>query len=62
MAGRSNAISELTRFWLQAKHRCLVYESLPVPVSYNQSDIDLLAVRGDMRKIELPNGVSVGQG
>lgn len=60
MAERSNAISELTRFWLQAKHRCLVYESLPVPVPYNQSDIDLLAIRGDMQKIELPNGVSVG--
>jgi hypothetical protein len=60
MAERSNAISELTRFWLQAKHRCLVYESLPVPVPYNQSDIDFLAIRGDMHKIELPNGISVG--
>lgn len=60
MTERSNAISEITRFWLQARHRCLVYESLPVPVPYNQSDIDILAIRGDLRKIELPNGVSVG--
>lgn len=60
MSERSNAISEITRFWLQAKHKCLVYESLPVPVPYNQSDIDLLAIHGDMTQITLPNDVKVG--
>ena len=60
MAERSNAISELTRFWLQAKHSCLIYESLPVPVRYNQSDIDFLAIRGDLQRFPLPNGKAVG--
>jgi len=31
-----------------------------VPVPYNQSDIDILAIRADMQKIKLPNCVSVG--
>lgn len=60
MAERSNAISEITRFWLQARHNCLVYESLPVPVKYAQSDIDLLAVTGNMGRFPLPDGTQVG--
>jgi hypothetical protein len=60
MGERQNAISELTRFWLQAKNKCLIYESLPVPVPYNQSDIDFLAVKGNMEKIELPGNIKLG--
>lgn len=60
MAERSNAISEITRFWLQARHGCAVYESLPVPVKYCQSDIDFLAIRGDLQPIILPGGLSIG--
>ncbi len=60
MSERSNALGEITRFWLQARHSCLVYESLPVPVRYNQSDIDFLAIRSNMKQFQLPNGTMVG--
>lgn len=60
MAERSNAISEITRFWLQQRHNCLVSESLPVPVKYAQSDIDLLAITGNLQKLSLPNGKEIG--
>src|SRR5688500_14056739 len=43
MATRSNALSELTRLWLQERHGCLVRESVPVRVTRGTSDIDLLA-------------------
>ena len=32
MAARSNALGELTRFWLQARHGCLIDESVAVRV------------------------------
>jgi hypothetical protein len=60
MATHINAFSELTKFWLQAKNHCLVYESLPVPVKYNQSDIDLLAIQGKMKPFTLPDGTPIG--
>jgi len=64
MASRSNAASELTRFWLQARHNCLVDESLTVRVKINggggNSDIDLVAIRADLTPFILPNGVRVG--
>ncbi len=60
MAARSNAIGELTRFWLQSVHRCLVDEALPVPVPYGLSDIDLVAVTADSKPIQLLSGCSVG--
>lgn len=60
MSERSNAISEITRFWLQARHNCLIYESLPVPVRYAQSDIDLLTITGNMSQFSLPDGTQVG--
>jgi hypothetical protein len=45
MAARSNACSELTRFWLEARLGYLVHESVPVPVPYALSDIDFLAMQ-----------------
>lgn len=60
MGSHSNAISEITKFWLQAKNECLVYESLPVPVRYNQSDIDLLAIQAKGQKFSLPDGTLIG--
>lgn len=46
MAARSNAISEITRFWLQARHGCLVSEAIPVRVPYffGTADFDRLFV------------------
>ncbi len=60
MPARSNAMSELTRFWLEARYSCVVKESLPVPVRYGLSDIDLLALRPDSTSFELPSGVAIG--
>lgn len=60
MPARSNAIAELTRFWLQARHGCLIDEAVPVPVPYALSDIDLVAVRRDFKTFELPDGRMVG--
>ncbi len=40
MSTRSNASTELARFWLQERHGCLLDEELPVPVPYALSDID----------------------
>lgn len=60
MPVRSNACSELTRFWLQARHGCLVDEGVPVVVPRALSDIDLVAVRADMKAFPLPDGTSVG--
>jgi hypothetical protein len=60
MAARSNACSELTRFWLEARHDLLVGEGIPVPVPYALSDIDLVAIQPQGHSIELPSGVSIG--
>ncbi len=60
MAARSNALSELTRFWLEARHGCLVQESIPVPVPYGQSDIDFLAMHPRLLSITLPDGAQIG--
>jgi hypothetical protein len=60
MATRSNALSELTRFWLEARHGCLVQESIPVPVPRGNSDIDFLAMHPRMAQIVLPDGISIG--
>lgn len=60
MAARSNAISELTRFWLEARHNCLTGESLPVKVRGGNSDIDIAAIRPDGSCFALPTGGSVG--
>lgn len=43
MAARSNALSEITRFWLQECHGLLVRESVPVKLRRNNSDIDFVA-------------------
>ena len=60
MANRSNACSELTRFWLQARHGCFTDESVPVAVPYASSDIDLLAIRPDGTQFALPFGERLG--
>jgi hypothetical protein len=61
MAARSNAISELTRFWLQTRHGCLVDEAIPVKVRYAHSDIDLAALRPDLRPWPLPDGTQIAR-
>jgi hypothetical protein len=60
MAPRSNACSELVRFWLESRHGFLVGEGMPVPVPYALSDIDLVAIHPRAHPISLPSGVSVG--
>ncbi len=60
MSSRSNACSELTRFWIEARHGCLVSESAPVPVPYGLSDIDLVAMQPALRHVVLPDGQSIG--
>src|SRR4051794_37170051 len=60
MSARGNAIAELTRSWLQARHGCLVDEGLPVPVPHALSDIDLVALRADLKAFALPDGQAVG--
>jgi hypothetical protein len=55
MASRSNSCSELTRFWREAKNGCLITESVPVPVPYAQSDIDLVAVQPALQQLSLPD-------
>ncbi len=53
MPARSNAMSELARFWLESRHGCVVKECIPVPVKYGLSDIDLLALRPDSNTLNL---------
>lgn len=60
MSARSNACSELARFWLQERHGCLIDEGLMVPVPYALSDIDLVALRGDLTPFALPDGLMIG--
>jgi hypothetical protein len=60
MPTRSNACSELTRFWLQSRHGCLVDEAIPVPVPFALSDIDLVAVHPRSKVFPLPDGVDIG--
>ncbi len=50
----------MVRFWLEACRGCLLRESVPVPVPYNQSDIDFVAIRPDLLRFRLPTGESVG--
>jgi hypothetical protein len=42
MAARSNALSEIVRFWLQECHGLFLRESIPVKVKYGNSDIDFI--------------------
>lgn len=60
MATRSNACTELTRFWLEARHAFLVSESTPVPVPYGQSDLDIVAIQSALKPTVLPPGQSIG--
>ena len=60
MSTHSNACSELVRFWLEARHGCLVGEGVPVPVPYALSDIDLVALHPELKLLVLPGGRAVG--
>jgi hypothetical protein len=42
MAERSNALSEMARFWLQERYGLLLRESVPVKLKRNNSDIDFV--------------------
>ena len=60
MASRSNAASELVRFWLEARHGCFLTEGVPVAVPYALSDIDFAAIQPAGRPLPLPGGSAVG--
>jgi len=60
MASRSNACSEITRLWLEARHGCLLTESVPVAGPGGHSDIDLVAIQAGLHPFALPNGRCVG--
>jgi hypothetical protein len=60
MPSRSNALSEIVRFWLDVRHSCFIRESVPVPVPYALSDIDLVAYRPDQQQFLLPGGTLIG--
>lgn len=60
MAERRNALGELTRFWLEARHGCLLRESVAVAVPNGWSDIDFVAIRPDLSTISLPTGEQIG--
>lgn len=60
MASRSNACSEITRLWLEARHGGLLTESVPVAVPGGHSDIDLIAIQAGLHPFTLPNGRCVG--
>lgn len=60
MSSRTNACTELTRLWVETRHGCLIAESVPVPVPYALSDIDLVAMRPDGQPLVLPTGEAVG--
>jgi len=42
MATRSNALSEIARFWLQECYGFFLRESVPVKLKHNNSDIDFI--------------------
>jgi hypothetical protein len=60
VAARQNALSELTRFWLEGRHGCFIRESVPVAVPYGQSELDFMAFRADGMQLRLPAGETVG--
>lgn len=60
MSSRTNACSEVARFWLEARHGCLVSEGIPVKVPYAHSDIDLVALHPLGRVLDIPTGDTVG--
>lgn len=60
MPTRTNACTELVRLWLEARHGCLLAESVPVPVPYALSDIDLVAMKPDGQPLQSPSGRTIG--
>jgi hypothetical protein len=44
MGARSNALSEIVRFWLQECYGLLLRESIPVKLERNNSDIDFVVM------------------
>ncbi len=61
MAARSNALGELTHFWRQARHGCLIDKSVAVRVPYGNADSDLVAMRPDGMPWQLPDGTPITQ-
>ena len=60
MPTRSNACSEVVRFWLQSRHGHLIDEAIPVPVPYALSDIDLVAYQPRGESVRLPDDSTIG--
>lgn len=58
MATRSNALSELTRFWLQDCKGFLTRESIPVKFVHNRSDIDFIVSSPDSKYRKLTENIS----
>jgi len=58
MAARSNALSEITRFWLQECQGLLLRESVPVELLRNNSDIDFIATSPNRKKVTLLGNIS----
>lgn len=62
MATRSNALSEIARFWLQECYGLFIRESIPVKLRYNNSDIDFAVTTPDipitiLNKITFKNAI-----
>ena len=53
MATRSNALSEIVRFWLQECHGLLLRESVPVKLQRNYSDIDFVVTAPGKKQVTL---------
>ncbi len=60
MSTQTNACTELVRFWLEARHGCLIGEGVPVPVPYALSDIDLVAYQPEGKRLVVPGDVTLG--
>lgn len=57
MAARSNALSEIIRFWLQDCHKLFIRESVPVKLHRSLSDIDFMATTGGDNPVVLLNNI-----
>jgi len=53
MATRNNALSEITRFWLQECHGLFLRESVPVRVTRGISDIDFVVTSPKKEQVTL---------
>jgi len=60
MPTHRNALEELTRFWLQLMHGCLVEASMPVAVRHGFSSIDIVAVQSALQPITVCQTMTFG--